>query len=1124
MKKLLTIKSIKPSFDLLPKIPMRMRITSVLLAGFLFQANAETSYSQSARISIEMNNATVEEVLNEIEAKSEFYFLYNNKLINVDRRVSVDVDAENIESVLQNLFKGTDVVYRIADKQIVLSRKDLAQNTAIDGIQQSKVVTGTVVDPTGMPVIGANIMVKGTTNGTITDMDGNFSLEADKDAILVVSYIGFANQEIKVGNQSKLSIALKEDAEALDELVVVGYGTQKKSSMTAAVTNVKVDELQNVPRPSVYSALQGRVAGLTINETSGQPDAVGSIQIRGLGTIDGGTSPLILIDGSPSGTLAQLSPYDIESISVLKDAAAAAIYGARAANGVILVTTKRGNMEEKPNIQFDTYFGLQTLAQFPKTLSAYEYASLVNEVHRNDGKANVYSEKDLEMFRTGQTDELHGNTDWKDLTLLKVAPIFTNHLSVSGNSKLGRYYVSGEYVDQKGMVRKIDKYDRINFRANITSDITDKIQFQFMSNYIRTHKENPGTPSFFSNVLSASSTTPVRDSEGNFISMVFADGKYLWDAPNTLKAIEDYGPIETYWNTFNTTGSIQCQPIEGLTLKALGSYRYSWSDNQNYSPSWTSWDVLKHEIAQSGPAALSESWDKEMKYDLQFTATYEKNIGDHFFKILGGYSQENLRSDWINAYRKNFINNSLWELNAGDASTQTNAGGADQWSFQSLFGRVNYTFMNKYLFEANIRYDGSSRFAPGKQWGIFPSFSVGWNINKENFLENYDFIDNLKLRLSWGQLGNAEKVGLYLWFPGIDSGAYYNFDDKLVFGTRPSRFPNTDLSWETTTSSNLGLDGSFWNGKFSFEVDFWKKTTDDVLLTVPISTVIGAPGSNLTVNAGKVGSHGFDLTLGSRGNITKDLNYNASFTLTGWNSWIIDLKDRATAFSTEFRPGEELGNYYGYECLGIINDEKTLDEYKKIENVVPQTDLGDLMYKDQNGDGHLDYLDNVKLGNYYTKNNFGLNLGLGYKGFDLQVFFQGAFNVDKSIYGNTRTSFMNFKSPDANQLDRWTEENRNANALFPRLRKEYRHNTDPTSSWWIKNASYIKLKNLQIGYNLPKSFTSKIRVNHLRVYVSGTNLFTIAPDFLKGYDPEGDMTPDIYPTLRVYSIGLNVNF
>lgn len=1101
-----------------------MKISLFLLFVCTFQLMSINSNAQNVTIKIASGNITVGQFLKAIEEQTEYLVVYSNREIETERVANIKAGTNKVTELLSNVFKNTDVKYEFENNYIILSKQSKGTQPSI--LQQSqKKITGTVSDPNGDPIIGANVVEKGTTNGTITDLDGKFSLSLPANATLLISYIGYTSQEVPIGNQTSVSIQLQESMGKLDEVIVVGYGTQRKSSMTAAVTNVNTKELQNIPRPSIYSALQGRVAGLTINESSGEPDKAASLLIRGLGTIDGGTEPLILIDGSPSGTLSHLSTFDIESISVLKDAAASAIYGARAANGVILVTTKQGRIDDdKPMIQFDSYVGLQTLAQFPKTLSAYEYATLVNEVHRNDGKSNVYSDTDLEMFKNGQTDDFHGNTNWKDRTLLKVAPIFTNHLSVSGNGKLGRYYVSGEYVDQKGMVRKIDNYDRMNLRANITSDITKKIQFQFMSNYIRTHKDNGGLSGTFSNVLAASSTAQEKYSDGNWGSMIFADGHYLWDTGNPVKSINEYGPVETYWNTLNTMASLQYQPISGLTLKAMGSYRYSWSDSQSYSRSWTSWDPLKQEIAQSGPASLQENWDKEMKYDLQLTATYEKTIHDHFFKILGGYSQENLRSDFIKGYRKNFINDSLWELNAGDASTQTNEGGADQWSFVSFFGRANYTFMNKYLFEANLRYDGSSRFAPGKQWGLFPSFSLGWNISKESFLSKYDFIDNLKVRLSWGQLGNAEKVGLYLWFPGVESGAYYNFDDKLVFGTRPAKFANKDLTWETTTSYNLGLDGSFLNGKYTFEIDLWKKNTDDVLLTVPISTTIGAPDANLTVNAGKIGSHGFDLSVGTNGNFTKDLTYSARFSLTGWNSWVIDLKDRATAFSTEYRPGEELGNYYGYECLGIINDEKTLDEYKKLENVAPQIALGDLMYKDQNGDGRLDYLDNVKLGNWNTKNSFGLNLGLGYKGFDLQVFFQGAFNVDKQISGNTRTSFHNFWSPDANQLDRWTEENRNADALYPRLRKEYSHNTDPMSSFWVKSASYIKLKNLQIGYNFPQSFTSKIRVKTLRLYVSGTNLFTIAPDFLDGYDPEGDMKPDIYPTLRVYSIGLNVNF
>lgn len=426
-----------------------MRITSVLLAGFLFQAHAEASYSQSARISIEMNNVTVEEVLNEIEAKSEFYFLYNNKLINVDRRVSVDVDAENIESVLQNLFKGTDVVYRIADKQIVLSRKDLAQNTAIDGIQQSKVVTGTVVDPTGMPVIGANIMVKGTTNGTITDMDGNFSLEADKDAILVVSYIGFANQEIKVGNQSKLSITLKEDAEALDELVVVGYGTQKKVNLTGAVTAVSGEDMAKRPVTNTTTMLQGQVPGLRIVQGTGQPGAESvSVKIRGVGTFSGaGASPLVLINGV-TGDLSSVDPNMIESVSVLKDAASAAIYGARAANGVILITTKQGaDKGEKVSITYRGNFAVHTPTKmFDLVTNSADYMTLFNQAKINSGESGLYPEEEIEKYRNSNGSVEYPSFDWLGY-MFNPAFVHQHNLSLAGTAKKTTYNVALNYVD-----------------------------------------------------------------------------------------------------------------------------------------------------------------------------------------------------------------------------------------------------------------------------------------------------------------------------------------------------------------------------------------------------------------------------------------------------------------------------------------------------------------------------------------------------------------------------------------------------------------------------------------------------------------------------------------------------
>jgi TonB-linked SusC/RagA family outer membrane protein len=1079
-----------------------------------------TVFAQSLpKITINLKNSTLKEFMSVVESKTSYTFMYNN--LNLQETVSVEVNQADLKEVLIKALSPKKISFEITGTRIIL--KPIAIDT--NKSATDKTVSGNVVDEKGLPMIGVSVKIKSTSRGTSTDSKGKFSLNTPNNAVLIFSYTGFLSQEIPVAGKQSISVILKEDKELLDEVIVVGYGIQKKSSMTAAITTVKTSDLENIPRPNVLSALQGRVAGLTISETSGQANANPSIQVRGVGTIDGATSPLILVDGVPTGTIGLIPVNDIESISILKDAAAAAIYGARAANGVILVTTKRGAIhDQKPIIQFNSYFGAQTLAFTPQTLTAYQYASLLNEVYTNEGKDPVFSASDMEQYKNGKVDDFHGNTDWKKEALRNVAPIVTNHLSVSGNGQLGRYYVSGEYVSQQGVIKEIDKYNRINLRANITSDINKHFQLQFLTNYIRTHNTAGSLNDMFYQIQTAAPILPVRYTDGNWGSQIFANGAYLWESGNPTKIIDQYGPVDSYWNTLNSSGSLSYTPIKDLVFKSMLTYRNSWSDSQNYNGSWFSWDPVKQAISQSGPASLNESWSKEYKYDLQFTGDYTKSFGVHNFKALVGYSQESLRSDYISAYRSNFINNSIYELNAGDAATQTNNGGADQWSFASFFGRLNYDYNGKYLFEANLRYDGSSRFAPGKQWGLFPSVSVGWNIAQENFLKENTSIDYLKLRLSAGQLGNAEKVGLYQWFSGVTSGPYYNFDGTLVSGTRTGYLANKELIWETTTSYNAGLDGSFKKGKYTFEIDFWRKNTNDVLLSAPISTIIGSPNSSLTVNAGKVASHGFDISAGTNGNLAEGLRYDVRLSFTAWNSWIVDLKERATAFSTEFRPGEDMGNYYGYQSLGIINDQETLDVYRKLENVAPQVAMGDLQYKDQNGDGRLDYLDYVKIGNYNIKKNFGLNLGLNYKGFDAQAFLQGAFDVDRAIQGETRTSFHNFASPDANQLDRWTEQNRNADALFPRLRKEFSVNTEAPSSFWIKDASYIKLKNLQFGYSFPTRMLSKASIQTLRLYVSGTNLFTFAPDYLKGYDPETDMLPRRYPSLRVFSFGLNLKF
>jgi TonB-linked SusC/RagA family outer membrane protein len=1098
-----------------------MRLVVFLSIAAITQLHA-AGYGQT--VSLDVSHAPLKKVFREIRKQTGYDFFYAAPLMKQAREVDIHVKNMRLEEVLKKCFADQPFTYLLEEKTVVVKMLPPAAAAVKD--VAAITIGGFVHNNKQQPLAAVSVRVKGSNAATATDKDGRFTIRIpDEHAVLIFTCIGFVTKEVVAGTSPQMDISLETDEKGLSEVVVVGYGTQKKSDLTAAVATVDMKSIRNVPQPNLLSTLEGRVAGLTINETSSEPGSEPTVQIRGVGTIDGGSSPLVLIDGVPGGNLSNIASADVESISVLKDAAAAAIYGARAANGVILVTTKKGgDISDKAVLNFNSYVGIQSPTQIPKTLNSEQYATLVNEAASNEGRPAVYTQKDLDLFKNGGDNDMHANTDWLGLILQKNAPIVTNYLSTAGNSKVGRYYIAGEYMYQKGSLQKVDHYRRANLRANITSQLAKNLQLQLLTAYTHSNRDaNQGLADIFANALRASPTSPPKFSDGHWGGEMFANDKYLWSTYNPVANINLFGPQSNIKSNTNISVALEYKPLKDLVIKGMGSYMGNTNEQSSYNKSSEAWDFLTKSVSQTGRSSLYQYWYKDAKYDLQLTANYDHSFGQHAFKLLGGYSLESFRNDKINGSRKDFINDELYQLDAGDAASQINGGSADQWSFMSGFGRLNYAFSDRYLLEATVRYDGSSRFAPGKQWGLFPSFSAGWNLEKENFLRNWKPLDQLKLRVSAGQLGNAEKVGLYQWFSGITSGGYYNFDDRQVVGTRLSYPANSNLTWETTTTYNLGLDASFYNGLLEVELDVWKKTTDDILLKVPVSTTIGVPESRITANAGKVGSRGFDLQLTHRSHFSKDLTFTASFSVSSWRSWVIDLKDRASKYSTEFRPGEDLGNIYGYEAVGIINSKEELAAYAKLQGVPPQIGMGDLRYKDQNGDGRIDYMDNVKIGNSYIKLQYGLNLGLQYKGFDLAVFLQGVGNTDRKIGEYIQSSLVNYNSPLAIHLDRWTTENQNADAAFPRTLQNFNQNQS-TSSWWVRNGSYIRLKNVQLGYNFSRQFLDRAKISGLRVYVAGANLLTWAPDAVKGFDPERDITNTWYPNFRVISFGVNLKF
>lgn len=1135
MKKLLTIKSIKPSFDLLPKIPMRMRITSVLLAGFLFQANAETSYSQSARISIEMNNATIEDVLNEIEAKSEFYFLYNNKLINVDRRVSVDVDAENIESVLQNLFKGTDVVYRIADKQIVLSRKDLAQNTAIDGIQQSKVVTGTVVDPTGMPVIGANIMIKGTTNGTITDMDGNFSLEADKDAILVVSYIGFANQEIKVGNQSKLSIALKEDAEALDELVVVGYGTQKKVNLTGAVTAVSGEDMAKRPVTNTTTMLQGQVPGLRIVQGTGQPGAESvSVKIRGVGTFSGaGASPLVLINGV-TGDLSSVDPNMIESVSVLKDAASAAIYGARAANGVILITTKQGaDNGEKVSITYRGNFAVHTPTKmFDLVTNSADYMTLFNQAKINSGESGLYPEEEIEKYRNSNGSVEYPNFDWLGY-MFNPAFVHQHNLSLAGTAKKTTYNVALNYVDQDGTMRSFN-YKKYNVTADLTTQATDWMKVGFYTNMMKGDRGFNGLSqddAILSTMSQAPTYMPWLPDDGTGIR------KYTRKAydnelfnKNMPMIIEKNLNRQTNINTdVNAQLWLDIQLAKGLSWYTKGAVRQvntrneNWAGNPQPLYNYHTGELLEMNGGYGYTVDENRTFYTNLYTYLKYDYTTPNE--NHNFSLMAGYSQETNKYETLQAYRRDY-DFDLPTIDAGAGSPNwSNSGKVEEWALMSGFFRLNYNYKDRYLFEANARYDGSSRLSPDGRWGLFPSFSGAWRISEESFMKDFEWLSNAKIRASWGKLGNQE-IGLYPYQAMISKVSSYPFDkNEMSSAFIQTAYVNRNIKWETTTITDVGLDMLLWN-KFNITFDWYKKETDGILRSAQVSALLGMDAP--IINNGTMQDKGIELAFAWNDHTdTKlgGLDYNVGFYIDRTRNTLVNFGSTEKDGKVIREEGLPYNSYYMLDCIGIFATQEEIDNAPKQYN--DDTQPGDLRYRDANNDGVINDDDRILISGKYPSFEYGLNAGLNWNGFDVSLLTQGVAGTKSFIdYRWGLAPFFQGSAPTKDYVaGMWTEENP-YNAKYPKIYFGTLGGTKNTrtNSYFLQNTSYFRLKNLTVGYTLPKVLTDKIHLQKVRFYFSGDNLLTFTK--YEGLDPErsGDGTLTQYPQNRICSIGVDVEF
>lgn len=1059
------------------------------------------AFATAQKVSVEFSNVKVEKILSAIAQQTGLDAAYSKQLFNTNRIISINMSNVDVTAILDKLVAGTNLTYEIKNNKIYFSEKKQVKETPVTN--QTKKVSGIVTDAKGEAVIGANIVIKGTTNGTITDLDGKFAFEAPANATLLVSFIGYTPKEIQVTNQSTLAITLAEDSQNLDEVVVIGYGTQRKGNIATSVSVVKSEALQNRPVPTLGEALQGQVPGLSVTSSS-RPGKAPSIQLRGATSLNGGGSPLVLVDGVPSD-FNYLNPEDIESINVLKDAASAAIYGSRAANGVLLVTTKRGKTG-KPTFRYNGSVGVNTPTDMPEYCSSAVYVRAVNEAEENAGRKAPWTADEIALFENGTDPNRYPNTNWLDHGIKN--SITTRHgLEASGGNESVKYLLSAGMDYQTGVFPE-NTQNIFNVRSNTDIAISRKLNVSFDIRYqLRSLEELANVDDAYKQLLAADPT----------MVAFYTDGTYGYNAGffiNPLVNIFESG--HKFYDRHDASGifKFDYEIIDGLKFTGLANVNYVFGNTSQQSKKLHYKEFFTQKEYETGNNALSEKREHKQYFNLQALLTYQKTIGKHSLDVLAGYQQENEKNNWISAGRSGYPTDLIWVLNAGPKDNWSNDGNAEHWSIASVIGRLNYDYASKYMLSASFRSDASSRFAKANRWSTFPSVAAAWRISQESFMEGTShFIDDLKIRASWGQNGASTGLGLYPSYTTIAmDGVVIN--NTWMQTAKLKTIGNQDLGWERTEMFNIGLDFRTLEGRLGVTGEYYVKKTKDILIGLPVPLEYGFGKPN--VNIGKMENRGWEIELKWNDQIS-DFKYEIAANLSDNKNEVLDLggtgpwKDGYTDVGLPFK------SLYGYEALGLFQSD---EEVKNAPFQNSKTAKGDVRYKDQNDDKKIDANDRVIIGDPYPHLLYGIRLNGEYKGFDLSMFFQGVANKDK-IFNDVAVRPMKDSPLFEHQLDYWSENNKDAK--YPRImnKDDGAHNYQ-TSDFWKINAGYLRMKNLQIGYSIPKKILAPSGFNRVRAYFSVNNLFTVS-NFVPGWDPESDSSLT-YPFSRTYSFGLNVQF
>lgn len=1069
-------------------------------------------YAQNAHISISVKNVSLKELLTSIEKQSDVRFSYIEKNLDHKKDITINIQDEPVEKLLDRILPDKGMEYTRTGNTIAIKLIQTQKD-------KLKKVSGTITDNKGEPIIGANVVQKGTTNGIITDIDGNFSLEIPEGATLVISYIGYLSQEIHTGNQSVFILKLAEDTQNLEEVVVVGYGVQKKINLTGSVENITGSDLAKKPVGQTSMALQGMSSGVTVQQTSGQPGKDnGTIRIRGIGTLSS-ANPLILVDGIESD-INSVDPSDIKSISVLKDAASAAIYGSRAANGVILITTNRAE-KSSFKINYDNYIGWQSPTSMPQNVSGYDHMVMINEANRNVGKVEPFTQEYIDEYRKNVPSDLYPETDWRKVMLKEKALQHNHHVSINGGREKVSILGSLSYLNQDGITINTN-YERVNLRLNSDINLHKRLSANFDIYFMTDDNATPsaGMPWYFLNRYP------------NNLQGKNEDGSWGigWDGTNTWAQETDGGMTHEKNYSANINFKVNYQPIDGLNLSFQYAPKWNFVHYKKFGKTvnlyYPSGDLYNPTPYR---ANMTEKYSKNVTNNLKALITYDKSFDAHNLSLLAGFEQIDFRGDWLNGFRDQYLLENYEVLNAGSPANQVATGSASDWALRSVFGRINYNYNQKYLLEANIRYDGSSRFATGLKYGVFPSFSAGWRISEESFMKDIEWINNLKIRASWGKLGNQD-IGNYPFVSSVSLGMDYVFNGAVSApGGAVTDAANPNITWESTAMTNIGFDATLFS-KLSVTAEYYVKNTSDILLKLPIP---GTSGLNPAYqNAGKVRNKGWDITLRYNDRIG-DFEYGIGVNLSDVHNEITDLAKTGPYIydRTIHKEGYPITSLYGLEAEGLFqNADEIKDHASQFGTILAP---GDIKYKDQStidsdGDGIMDKADGVInaddrviTGDYMPHYTYGIDFYGKCKNIDLSFLLQGVGKADGYIDQQGVLAFYMGGTAQEWHKDHWTEENRDAS--YPRLTFNYPNN-EQVSSYWIRNASYLRLKNLQVGYTVPNRFVKKIFLDYCRIFFSAQNLFTIT-GFYDGFDPEAPIgRGDFYPMMKVYSFGLNVKF